>query len=144
MTKPTGASSISKKSLLTADERDRCEQIANGERPHSQRATALLCVDEGCTQSQAAAQSDLSASQVQYWVAKFKRDRMGIFPTAPTEQPAVEKEKEAAEPSDDVVEKKVKKEKKKKEKKKKSDKKKSKKEKKGKKKDKKVKSKKKK
>ncbi len=56
------------------------EQIAAGQPPHSQRAQSLLAIDAGVTQEIAALQSGLSVGQVSYWLNKFRRDGMGIFP----------------------------------------------------------------
>ena len=67
--------------LLEPQERLRCEQIATGEPPHSQRAQALLAVDRGETQAEAGRLSGLSAGQVKYWLGKFRKDRMDIFPS---------------------------------------------------------------
>ena len=56
------------------------EQIAAGGPPHSQRAQSLLAIDAGVTQKIAALQSGQTVGQVSYWLSKFRRDRMGIFP----------------------------------------------------------------
>ena len=66
--------------LLGPQEKLILEQIAAGEPPHSQRAQSLLAIDTGVTQKIAALQSGLSVGQVSYWLSKFRRDRMGIFP----------------------------------------------------------------
>jgi hypothetical protein len=52
------------------------------EGPHSQRALALLALDGGATQAQAAEKAGLSPGQVKYWIAKFRKQRLGIFPEA--------------------------------------------------------------
>jgi len=66
--------------LLEPQEKLILEQIAAGQPPHSQRAQSLLAIDAGVTQEIAALQSGLTVGQVNYWLSKFRRDRMGIFP----------------------------------------------------------------
>lgn len=66
--------------LLTSGERATCQQIASGAAPHSQRATALLALDEGVTQAEAGQNAGLSRGQVQYWLNKFRQQRLAIFP----------------------------------------------------------------
>jgi hypothetical protein len=68
--------------LLTSQEQAICKQIANREAPHSQRASALLALNGGSTQAQAAEGAGLSAGQVRYWLARFRKQRMDIFPDA--------------------------------------------------------------
>ena len=67
-------------SLLTSPEQAICKQIADHEAPHSQRAVALLALNENGTQTQAAEESGLSVGQVKYWVAEFRKKRLDIFP----------------------------------------------------------------
>lgn len=66
--------------LLTSQERAACQQIAAGATPHSQRATALLVLNEGVTQVEAGQYAGLSRGQVQYWLNKFRQQRLAIFP----------------------------------------------------------------
>ena len=66
--------------LLEPQERLNCEQIAAGQPPHSQRARSLLAIDAGVTQKTAALQTGQTVGQVSYWLGKFRRDRMSIFP----------------------------------------------------------------
>ena len=66
--------------LLEPQEKLILEQIAAGGPPHSQRAQSLLAIDAGVTQKIAALQSGQTVGQVSYWLSKFRRDRMGIFP----------------------------------------------------------------
>ncbi len=56
------------------------EKIAAGQPPYSQRAQSLLAIDAGVTQTTAALQSGQTVGQVNYWLSKFRRDRMSIFP----------------------------------------------------------------
>jgi hypothetical protein len=66
--------------LLGPQEKLILEQIAAGGPPHSQRAQSLLAIDAGVTQKIAALQSGQTVGQVSYWLSKFRRDRLGIFP----------------------------------------------------------------
>ena len=97
--------------LLSSEERDVCEQVAAGDAPWSQRAQALLALDEGALQTEAGARAGLSRGQLQYWLDKFRQDGLSMFPeavlaqTAPEPAPASsEKPVEAPpkEPGDDA------------------------------------------
>ena len=67
--------------LLTPEERAACASIATkSDDLWGQRARALLAVDEGATQAAAGEQAGLTAGQVQYWVGKFRRGQVNIFP----------------------------------------------------------------
>lgn len=66
---------------LTKQERDACEKIvvyATG--LPSQRATALLAIDTGTSQAEAARQSGLTPGQVRYLLTSFAKKRLTIFP----------------------------------------------------------------
>ncbi len=65
---------------VSSEERAIFNQIASGERPYSQRAQALLAIDGGATQAEAASATGLTKGQVRYWLTKFRRDRTDIFP----------------------------------------------------------------
>lgn len=82
--------------LLSPEARAACERISTGEAPGSQRARALLAVDEGATQAEAGQRAGLTQGQVKYWVGKFRRDQLGIFPEAGLPVDAAENEKNAA------------------------------------------------
>lgn len=66
--------------LLSDQEREAFKMIATGNDLHGQRAIALLAIDEGASQAQAAEQAGLTTGQVKYWLGKFRRVRMEIFP----------------------------------------------------------------
>ena len=66
--------------LLSDQEREAFKMIATGNDLHGQRAIALLAIDDGATQAQAAQQSGLTPGQVKYWLGKFRQVRMQIFP----------------------------------------------------------------
>jgi len=67
-------------SLLSAEERAILDQIAAQEPPYSQRAQALLAIDQGTTQAEAGRQTGLSRKQVRYWLDKFREVRTATFP----------------------------------------------------------------
>jgi transposase-like protein len=66
--------------LLNLEERAVCERVAAGEAPWSQRAQALLALDEGATQVGAGGRAGLTQGQVRYWLGRFRQDGLGIFP----------------------------------------------------------------
>jgi hypothetical protein len=66
--------------LMSSEERAVFSQIAAMEPPHSQRAQALLAIDEGTTQAAAGQQAGLTKGQVRYWLTKFRKVRIAIFP----------------------------------------------------------------
>ena len=66
--------------LLSSQERVAFKMISTGNDLHGQRALALLAVDEGATQAQAAQQAGLTPGQVKYWLSKFREIRLAIFP----------------------------------------------------------------
>ena len=72
-------------SLLTDETRALIEQIAVGRKDiEAQRATALLALDAGKTQADAAAAAGLSEGQVNYILRKFRDKGMYAFAAAPT------------------------------------------------------------
>jgi hypothetical protein len=85
---------IQENQLLTSEERAACEGFASGDPPHSQRAIALLALDNGATQAQAAGQAGLTKGQVRYWLDRFRQERLAIFPeesfASPQPEPASE------------------------------------------------------
>jgi hypothetical protein len=85
----TDPSSESK--LLSPEERAILSQIAAQDPPFSQRAQALLTIDQGATQSAAGQEAGLSLGQVRYWLGKFRKGRLSIFP-AEMLQPAQKEE----------------------------------------------------
>jgi len=66
--------------LLNPGERAVCERVAAGEAPWSQRAQALLALDEGATQVGAGGRAGLTHGQVRYWLGRFRQDGLSIFP----------------------------------------------------------------
>lgn len=71
--------------LLTPEERIECQRLTAGEDPYNQRAQALLALDEGTTQNATAQKAGLTKGQVRYWLGKFRKVGMTIFPEAPAE-----------------------------------------------------------
>ena len=70
----------SKYFLLSPQEFTICQQISSHKSPHSQRAVALLALNNKLTQFQAAEKAGLSVGQVKYWVGKYRKQRLSIFP----------------------------------------------------------------
>ncbi len=66
--------------LLALVERSMLQQIAARDDKYSQRAIALLALDEGDTQHEAGKRARLSARRVRYWLAQFRESSLGIFP----------------------------------------------------------------
>lgn len=66
--------------LLEAEDRQAIQRVAAGQPPHSQRAQALLALDRGVSQATAADQAGLTEGQVKYWLRKFQKGRLSIFP----------------------------------------------------------------
>jgi len=66
--------------LLSQHELKVCKRIAASEPPYGQRAAALIAIHTNGTQAEAAEQTGLSPGQVKYWAAKFKSQRLRIFP----------------------------------------------------------------
>jgi hypothetical protein len=68
--------------LLSEQERVAFRMISTGNDLHGQRAIALLAIDRGATQAEAAQQAGLTRGQVKYWLEKFRQVRLQIFPEA--------------------------------------------------------------
>ncbi len=66
--------------LLNPQEYRLCEQLAAGSKPWSQRAQALLAINEGASETVASGRSQLRTTQVRFWLNKFNRVGMEIFP----------------------------------------------------------------
>jgi transposase-like protein len=75
-----GSWDADRSNLLSPDERNACRRVAAGTAPHSQRALALMALDQGVTQSEAGELSGLSQGQVRYWRDRFREKRLSIFP----------------------------------------------------------------
>ena len=72
----------SKGSLLSPEEQALCEKVSgSGKSLHSQRAQALLAVNEGVTQVNAAELSGLTMGQVRYCIQRFRQIRAALFET---------------------------------------------------------------
>jgi outer membrane biosynthesis protein TonB len=89
--------------LLSAQERVAFRMISTGNDLHGQRALALLAIDEGATQAQAAQRAGLTSGQVKYWLGKFRQIRLAIFPDqvleAAGQDPLISQSKITEEPS---------------------------------------------
>ena len=66
-------------SLLPADERPVHEAYAAGDDPYAKRALALLALDAGVTQIEAAARAGLSTRRVRYWVTRYRAEGVAIY-----------------------------------------------------------------
>lgn len=66
--------------LLTSEERTILEKLAL--EPDGERAAALLALDDGATQAEAAEKTGLTKGQVQYALKKFRSERLLAFPSA--------------------------------------------------------------
>jgi len=66
--------------LLSPQERTACRQIAARGDHYARRALALLALDTGVTQAMAGSSAHLSERRVRYWLAQFRRRRLGVFP----------------------------------------------------------------
>ena len=71
-------------SLLTLTQRNFCQARSNQPAPYGPRAQALLALDQGCTQQQAAEKSGLSLGQVRYCLRRFRAVSLDIFGTEKT------------------------------------------------------------
>lgn len=68
--------------LLSNDDKKVCKEISNGEESiHKQRAIALLWIEEGSTQANAAEKSKLSIGQVRYFLKRYKSVGINCFPS---------------------------------------------------------------
>jgi len=83
--------------LLSPEGRGVCKQLAAGEAPWSQRAQALLALDEGATQVGAGERAGLTHGQVRYWLGRYRKDGLSIFPESEHANAMEMKAAEAAE-----------------------------------------------
>lgn len=65
--------------LLIDSERSVCDEIAERDDLDGQRARALLAVDDGASYSVAGEMSGLTTGQVEYFVRKFREQRLAAF-----------------------------------------------------------------
>ena len=66
--------------FLTPNEQAICMQISKGKPPYNQQALTLLALQARNTQLQASEKSGLTPGQVKYLAAKFRKQRLSIFP----------------------------------------------------------------
>jgi len=66
--------------LLHSRERAVLVEIAKLEMPHSQRASVLLALDSGASQTMAGERVGMSPRQARYWRDRFIQRRLDIFP----------------------------------------------------------------
>lgn len=65
--------------LLTDAQKEVCLELRKKSSKNSPRAAALLALDQGVTQSQAAEKSGLTLGQVRYFVRRFRSVGMAMF-----------------------------------------------------------------
>lgn len=112
-----------KTSLLSTKEQLICSKISTLKTMEGKRAKALICLNDGDTQTATAEKSGLSYGQVKYLLSVFRKKGLSIFPEMKVTEKKPKKQKvEKPEKTKPKKEKKMKK-KDKKEKKKKQDKK---------------------
>jgi len=69
-------------SLLPPAERPVHEAYAGGRGARARRAAALLALDEGLTQGEAATRAGLSSRRVRYWLTRYRAEGAGIYGAA--------------------------------------------------------------
>jgi hypothetical protein len=67
-------------SLLDPQQYSVCQHLALGKPPWSQRAKALLAISDGASETVAGELSKLRTTQVKFWLNKFNKGGMDIFP----------------------------------------------------------------
>ena len=67
--------------LLSPENEKFCTKIATGDPPWSQRAQVLLAINGGASEAVASERSGLRTTQVRYWLNKYQKMGMAIFPT---------------------------------------------------------------
>jgi outer membrane biosynthesis protein TonB len=80
--------------LLTIEEQDVCQKIAASGGLASQRAAALLAIDQGATRAQTSEQTGLTLGQIGYLLHVFGQKHLDLFPDA---SPPEEEEQPPAE-----------------------------------------------
>lgn len=68
--------------LLTRDEYRRMKVLAQGKKRYARRASALIALHHGATQTEAGAYAGLTDRRVRHWLAAFREKRLAIFPQA--------------------------------------------------------------
>jgi len=72
--------------LLTATQKKACQSHEHNPAPNGPRAKALLAINSGATQQQAAADSGLSIGQVRYCLRRFRLVGLDVFTTLTTKK----------------------------------------------------------
>jgi len=80
MTNKTTAKTKGNEGMLTLKEGAFCRKLAALDKSlATQRATALLALDEGITRAEAAAKAGLTVGQLRYLLARFRLKRLEMF-----------------------------------------------------------------
>lgn len=87
-------------SLLTAAQKRTCQSHEHNPAPNGPRAKALLALDSGKTQQQAAVESSLSIGQVRYCLRRFRAVSLAIFDTRKPASTVVDSKVKEKTPSD--------------------------------------------
>ena len=78
---------IKKEKLITKKEQKICRQVAAQDKTlASQRAEALLAINEGASRAMASERSGLTPGQIQYLLRVFKNKRLAVFPDFDSKQ----------------------------------------------------------
>jgi hypothetical protein len=98
-----------RKKWLTPTEREICRKIAPMKAGlASQRAAALLAIDEGVTRAEVAKQTGLRTGQLHYLLTRFRLKHLSIFPEdmiGKTPKPAIASTKAKSKPKKETVKK---------------------------------------
>ena len=82
-TEPLGSRSVKGNGdapLLTDKQSNLLEEIVKRDDTYGRRARALIALHQGKTQAAAGSFSGLAPRTVRYWLARFRREQLGIFP----------------------------------------------------------------
>lgn len=86
----TQHNSISATQLLSAEDKAVCTLLKDQDNSDTgQRAAALLLINDGATQAEAAEKSGLSIGQIRYLVKRFKEKGIEMFPAELLTEPPV-------------------------------------------------------
>ncbi len=80
---PSDSESISEQeddSLLSQRQVRTLEEVAQRDNTYGRRAKALIALHQGKTQADAGSDSGLAPRTVRYWLARFRREELGVFP----------------------------------------------------------------
>jgi CHAD domain-containing protein len=79
-TEPTAPHGYEEESLLTHQQYQALEQLAHRDNTYGRRAKALIALHQGKTQAAAGSDAGLAPRTVRYWLARFRKEQLGVFP----------------------------------------------------------------